>query len=224
VSEEATSCTAPSTGYRCIVESIVGSALPNAACFSIASSGSSRTKSWRQYHCRPGVDHAEAWCAVPAAAHGERQVAVARETDRPLDVVGSRTAGDQRRPAVDHPVVHGPRAVVARVVRVDQFAAEFGRRRRSAHVSSSFGRHMPGVTSGGTVVPSEGTCGHRPPTRRGLVHPAGLTATTRSDRPSRRAARQPRSRSTSRPGAAIRRMARLIPVPRVGGHRWHRFC
>ena len=47
-----TSCTAPSIGYRCIVDCPVGSCSRRAAtCRAIASSDSSRTKSARQYHC-----------------------------------------------------------------------------------------------------------------------------------------------------------------------------
>ena len=63
----------------------------------------------------PVVDDAEAAAVVPAAADRDQRAAGAGERDRARDVVGARAAHDDRRPAVDHPVVDGARLVVARI-------------------------------------------------------------------------------------------------------------
>ena len=59
------------------------------------------------------VAHRMAEDRVPAAADGDRQLALAREPQRRLDVVGARAARDQGRPAVDGAVPGPPGLVVA---------------------------------------------------------------------------------------------------------------
>jgi hypothetical protein len=61
---------------------------------------------------------------VPAAADGERQVVLARESDGPGHVLGPGAARDQRRPLVDHRVVDLAGLVVVGVLRADQPALE----------------------------------------------------------------------------------------------------
>src|SRR5215212_953899 len=79
---------------------------------------------------------------VSAATHGDGEALLACMGQRGLHVLGSRAAGDKRRPLVDASVKQLPRVVIARVAGTNQLARE--RRlerllddRSSNHLSSS---------------------------------------------------------------------------------------
>ena len=85
---------------------------------------------------------------VPAAADGDRQIALAGEPQRLLDVVGARAARDQRRPAVDRAVPDPPGLVVALLAGSQERAAE-PPRRAAASVRGSSSRDVMGMRSHG---------------------------------------------------------------------------
>ena len=92
----------------------------------------------REVDHQPVLAGAQPGAVVATAAHRQRQVALARERDRPGDVARTAAARDQRRPLVDRSVVDGPRLLVLGVLRPDQPAFEAGRPgardlRRAAH-------------------------------------------------------------------------------------------
>ena len=62
--------------------------------------------------------------AVPAAAHGQREVLLAREPHGRDDVVGAGWSHDERGPTVDHPVPDDPGSVVRRVPGADNLPRE----------------------------------------------------------------------------------------------------
>ncbi len=88
---------------------------------------------------RREVDHeaalagAKAGAVVAAAADGEQQAMVAGEADGGDDIARVGTAGDQRRPLVDHGVEDRASLVVARILGADEAAAQG--RGKSLHVS-----------------------------------------------------------------------------------------
>ena len=74
----------------------------------------------RQVDHQPVVADRVAGDVVAAAAHGEQEVVVGRESDGVLNVGRAGAAGDQRRAPVDHGVPDRPRLVVAGVGRAEQ--------------------------------------------------------------------------------------------------------
>ena len=86
------------------------------------------------------VADAEARHAVPAAAHGERQSAVAGGGEHGHDVVGVATARDDGGAAVDRAVEDGARVVVAAVAGDDDVAA---------HAAAQAARRGGRATGGG---------------------------------------------------------------------------
>jgi hypothetical protein len=74
----------------------------------------------------PIVAHAEAGRIVTAATHGERQIVLACETERCLNVVDALAACDARWAAVDHPVPHFAGSVVCVRTRAEEVSAKAG--------------------------------------------------------------------------------------------------
>ena len=84
------------------------------------------------------LGHRPAGDVVPAAAHRDLQPGVACMAHRRRDVVGVRTAGDQRGPAVDQPVVHPASGVIPLVAGCQERAGERrGERGSGCHGSTS---------------------------------------------------------------------------------------
>jgi hypothetical protein len=78
----------------------------------------------REVDYHPVIDDPETPAVVAAAAYGDRHAVVSRKGDRLRDVVRAPAADDERRMAIDHPVVNGSGLVVARIPRADEMAAE----------------------------------------------------------------------------------------------------
>ena len=79
-----------------------------------------------QVDAHAGVDDRRAGDAVAAAVHRQGQVLLPCEVHGCDHVVGRGTAGDEHRAAVDHPVEHRARLVVAVVARVEELTPEAG--------------------------------------------------------------------------------------------------
>ena len=92
------------------------------------------------------LGHRPAGDVVPPAAHRDLQPGVARVAHRRRDVVGVRTAGDQRGPAVDQPVVHPASGVIALVAGCQQRAGERGGERGSGCHGSTSGNGDAGAS------------------------------------------------------------------------------
>ena len=74
----------------------------------------------------PVVAGSQSGAVVATTPDSQEQVVVTGERDGPCDVVRICAPGDERRPLVDHGVVHRPRLVVVGVVRPDQPSPEAG--------------------------------------------------------------------------------------------------
>src|SRR5436190_446280 len=73
-----------------------------------------------------GVDDGGAGDTMAAAVDGERDVLLTGDIDGSCDVVGARTAGDERGLAVDHRVEHRTGVVVRGIAGMDELAVEAG--------------------------------------------------------------------------------------------------
>jgi hypothetical protein len=71
---------------------------------------------------------------VPAAPHGEREPALAREAKRGRDVLGAAAARYERRPPIDGAIPDPPRTLVRRVIGSDELPGEPATERRQQHV------------------------------------------------------------------------------------------
>ena len=127
----------------------------------------------RQVDEHSALDRAHPGHAVPAAADCQGQLALTGEGDRIADVGCSRGPHDERRPAIDHPVVDRAGLVVPGVGGLDRFAGEPGgetdlcRGHGNAHRGSSHGAHSAcksksrGATT--AIVRSDQTHDRKPP-------------------------------------------------------------
>jgi hypothetical protein len=89
----------------------------------------------------PALAEAQPGDAVPSGAHRDLELVLAGKVEGDRHVGGRPTAGNQRRPPVDHGVENLPSLVVNGVARDDQLSgknlAQLVERSASVHVSSS---------------------------------------------------------------------------------------